>query len=224
MSKATFAEVCEDIMGRLSADWDPYQPLGIPTQLLDELANEATALGLVIPVSIEAQANGKATCHLVGRFSASDFVLWDDGPGWVRVDSISRWEDVISAVRKTLLEWAAYVRSERFVVEPPADNEGETLKRLLAMMDDNAPRIIAIADSDSLDASEKMAAICEIDARFYGKTPADWAIMLKVSDRAIRKTKFWKFDRPRLMGDAEERFRELNPDGKLPEWMESPKP
>ena len=99
------------------------------------------------------------------------------------------------------------------------DNEAESIGRLLAMMDSNAPRIMAIADNSELSAEEQMRAICEIDVRFYGKKSPDWAKMLRVEGSAIRKTAFWRIDRRKWIGEAVAKFREQEPDSELPDWL-----
>lgn len=50
-------------------------------------------------------------------------------------------------------------------------------------------------------ADKKMRELCRIDSRFLGWDSPRWAKLLGISDPAIRKTKFWTEDRPRMIGD-----------------------
>ena len=83
----------------------------------------------------------------------------------------------------------------------PSEGEGEALSRMMAMLDDNHARIIAIADNPELDVDTKLRTIATIDQRFTGKTADELATLLKVTAAAVRKTKWWKVDRKAVLGD-----------------------
>jgi hypothetical protein len=57
--------------------------------------------------------------------------------------------------------------------------------------------ILKIAGLDK-SCNDKMREICGIDRRFIPWKSPRWAKSLQVSEAAIRNTKFWKVDRPKL--------------------------
>jgi NTP pyrophosphatase (non-canonical NTP hydrolase) len=61
-----------------------------------------------------------------------------------------------------------------------------------AIGDENAARVISIANRRDSSAERKMEEILQIDPRFAGKDSHEWAKLLGVSDAAIRKTATWK--------------------------------
>lgn len=57
-------------------------------------------------------------------------------------------------------------------------------------------RIVCSGES----ANEKMKKIYKVDRRFLGYSSEKWADLLHISAAAVRKTHFWKYERPRLIG------------------------
>jgi hypothetical protein len=71
---------------------------------------------------------------------------------------------------------------------------------IAAVVDENAVAIISMAGDASKTTDQKMRAIHAIDNRVVGWDSPKWASVLHVSDAAVRKTDWWKNDRPRLRG------------------------
>jgi hypothetical protein len=67
-----------------------------------------------------------------------------------------------------------------------------------ALLGDESQQVLNVARSGQ-SADDKMRAICGIDRRFLAYTSAQWADLLEVSDAAIRKTPFWRHDRPQAI-------------------------
>jgi hypothetical protein len=65
-----------------------------------------------------------------------------------------------------------------------------------ALLTDSAPVVLKIVQSDR-SADDKMRAIAAIDQRFFGWKSPQWAELLRVSDNAVRRTRFWTVDRKR---------------------------
>lgn len=99
---------------------------------------------------------------------------------------------------------------------------GETLKRDLELastvMDADAIRIFQIARGDG-KAENKMSAIVEIDATYWGRNSPQWADLLNVSESAIKKTDFWKIERSKHFADARALWRDRHPDKELPDEL-----
>jgi hypothetical protein len=69
----------------------------------------------------------------------------------------------------------------------------EQMQRVaLAVGDDNAAKIMAIAQRRDLSGDEKMQEIVNVDSRFGGKNSAEWGTLLGVTPAAIRGYKTWK--------------------------------
>lgn len=82
-------------------------------------------------------------------------------------------------------------------------DDGETLKRVLATMDNTQAQILAIANKSDLTVTERMRAICSVDQRFYGKESPGLAQLLDKTEGAIRNSEWWKIDRPAFLERAE---------------------
>lgn len=80
-------------------------------------------------------------------------------------------------------------------VEASTDNEGETLRRVLATMDPTQAQIMTIADKLDINANQKLRAISALDSRFYGKESPELGSLLKITASAIRQTDWWNIDR-----------------------------
>lgn len=92
-----------------------------------------------------------------------------------------------------------------------ADNEGEAIARMLALMSPEDARIIAIADKPDLSVDDKLRAIATVDVRYYGKTSEELAKIVRqkgqaVTGQAVRGTHWWKVERKAwLKKDARDR-------------------
>jgi len=81
------------------------------------------------------------------------------------------------------------------------DETSAVFKAMLALAgDENSLAIVKIACDGKMTADQKMRSIYAIDKRALGWDSPKWADVLRVSDAAIRKTDWWKIDRPRLCG------------------------
>ena len=69
---------------------------------------------------------------------------------------------------------------------------------LETLLGNEAQQILEIAQSHK-SVDDRMRAICLIDLRHLAWDSPKWANLLNVSEAAIRKTKFWKEDRPRAI-------------------------
>jgi hypothetical protein len=63
---------------------------------------------------------------------------------------------------------------------------------VLASGDENAAEIMRIGNQKDLSGELKMLAILDIDQRYAGRDSADWGVMLKVSDAAVRQYGLWR--------------------------------
>jgi hypothetical protein len=73
-----------------------------------------------------------------------------------------------------------------------------TEEAVAALLGDESRQVLKVAQSDP-SADNKMRAICAINRRFLGYKSHEWADLLGVTDAAIRKTSFWKVDRPQAI-------------------------
>jgi hypothetical protein len=94
----------------------------------------------------------------------------------------------------------------------------ELMARAGLALGDSGRRVIQIATSED-SADGKMRKIVEIDAAAWGWKSPQWGQLLNVTDRAIRKTAFWREDRPRHFAAAASRWRDLHPDSELPDEL-----
>jgi hypothetical protein len=88
--------------------------------------------------------------------------------------------------------------TEASLGEAMAGNANKVGAALEALLGDESRKILIIARSDE-NADEKMRAICGIDRRCLAWNSPLWANLLDVSDAAIRKTQFWRVDRPQAI-------------------------
>jgi len=61
-----------------------------------------------------------------------------------------------------------------------------------AVGDENAVRILAIANRSDLSGERKMEEIIRLDSRFAGKDSVEWGKLIGVSPAAIRGYGLWK--------------------------------
>jgi hypothetical protein len=109
----------------------------------------------------------------------------------------------------TLTEFEAATRGAAPLAEqaspaaPATAEQGgavEEVARALALIDSTAARIHAIASDTSKAADQRMRDIYALDRGCLGWDSGRWAALLVVSGSAVRKTDWWKQDRPRLRG------------------------
>jgi hypothetical protein len=81
--------------------------------------------------------------------------------------------------------------------ECPGDeaDDDKAMTRVLATLDSEHARIIAIANRSDLVANVKLRAICQIDARFYGKDSNEIGHLIGISPASVRQLDWWKVDR-----------------------------
>lgn len=93
------------------------------------------------------------------------------------------------------------VRLEQAEPQKPSNRKTSPLKSVRAveaLLGDDSKEILDIArGKGSVD--KKMREICGVDRRFLGWDSRQWAELLGVKSPAIRKTKFWKEDRPKAI-------------------------
>jgi hypothetical protein len=81
---------------------------------------------------------------------------------------------------------------------PPVENEKEPnleqrMERFAQVIGDkNAALIMELLNKKDLSGEEKMKEILKLDRRFTGKKSTDWAVILNVSDAAVRGYATWK--------------------------------
>lgn len=85
---------------------------------------------------------------------------------------------------------------------------GELLAKIMAIMNGN------------LSADQKMRQAAELDVCVYQYDSPKWAELTGTTDANIRKTDFWKTDRPRFIAQAREHFAAENPGERLPPWLQ----
>jgi hypothetical protein len=98
---------------------------------------------------------------------------------------------------------------------------GRELERFGLAMGETGRDVLAIANSGK-SAGERAGRICELDAAYWAwKSPA-WATLLRCSAANIRKSGFWKIDRPKHFADVIELYRDRNPDAdELPDELKN---
>lgn len=74
----------------------------------------------------------------------------------------------------------------------PGDTEEQMRRVALAVGDDNAARIIEIAQRKDRSGDEKMQELILLDKRLIGKDSGEWGTLLGVSAAAIRGYSTWK--------------------------------
>ena len=62
------------------------------------------------------------------------------------------------------------------------------------LLGEESAKVLSIANSKK-SADDKMREICGIDLQFLAYSSPEWAVLLGVTDAAIRKTTFWNEDR-----------------------------
>jgi hypothetical protein len=72
------------------------------------------------------------------------------------------------------------------------DSEQHFQRMALAVGDENAVKMMAIASRNDISADEKMQMILKLDKRFVGKDSNDWATLLRITPSAVRQTDTWK--------------------------------
>jgi hypothetical protein len=82
---------------------------------------------------------------------------------------------------------------------PTADTDDWKVALAFAA-DDNALAMVQVAQDATKSADEQMRAIYTIEQRALGWTSPRWAKLLGVTDAAVRQTRWWRIDRPRLRG------------------------
>lgn len=99
-----------------------------------------------------------------------------------------RWFHDIEILRK-LVEAKSMLEAE---IAPQPRVEEQMERIALAVGDENAAKIMAIAHQKDLSGNEKMQEILQIDLRFEGKDSTEWGALLGVSPAAVRQYKTWK--------------------------------
>jgi hypothetical protein len=108
---------------------------------------------------------------------------------------------------KRLYHWADSLLAENRNRQPLSTNESKAAPRkkvskaaaVETLLGDDGKKALEIARSDQ-SADDKMRAICAIDPnRFLQWDSPQWADLLDVTDAAIRKTPFWRKDRPKAL-------------------------
>ena len=80
--------------------------------------------------------------------------------------------------------------------EPEGKNKAA--KAIETLLDEPGEQVLKITRSKK-SSDSKMREICRIDTRFLGFDSPHWSRLLGVSEAAIRKTTFWKVDRPKAI-------------------------
>jgi hypothetical protein len=84
--------------------------------------------------------------------------------------------------------------------EQPKEDSDDTTSNLECYMqrvaeaigDDNAARILEIAQRDGLSGEQRMKLIVQLDNRFNGKNSEQWGKLLGVSAAAVRGYPYWQ--------------------------------
>lgn len=103
--------------------------------------------------------------------------------------------------------------------ESDSDRIGKLLERMGKVAGDHTTEIIQIASNPKLTCEEKVDAIYKIDGRTIGWSAPHWGKVVGFSRQMVEKTNFWKVERKKHAADAIAKFRDLNPDGDLPEEL-----
>jgi hypothetical protein len=83
---------------------------------------------------------------------------------------------------------------------PPAPAGDAESRRVAAVLEGGAhEKVLAIARGEGT-VDERMARICAADRTCLGWTSVRWARLLTTTDAAVRQTRWWRVDRPRLRG------------------------
>lgn len=143
-----------------------------------------------------------------------DHVLTDKDlkHGWTAVMSVLRLlelppltevEAALEVARRNVLSMPrppAESPSEGSATPPSLPPDENWRARVEAVADENAVAIIRIAEDVSRTTEERMRDIYTIDNRAVGWDSPKWGKVLRVTDAAVRKTNWWKIERPRLRG------------------------
>jgi hypothetical protein len=97
-------------------------------------------------------------------------------------------------------EAAEQTSSTTSAIAANADAGREVQGLLEALVDETQLEIFKVAQDSSKTSDQRMAAIYVIDNQVLGWTSAKWASVLRVSDAAVRQTRWWRNDRPKLKG------------------------
>jgi hypothetical protein len=76
-----------------------------------------------------------------------------------------------------------------------------------AIGDENAARIMAIAQRKDLSGERKMEEILRLDPRFVGRDSSEWGQLIGVKPAAVRGYKLWKL--LQKAKQSEEEYKEL---------------
>lgn len=107
-------------------------------------------------------------------------------------DEVIKWLDRFS-------EWAA-LKVKSVTGTQSTGERGDTPIEMLAdPLTLEMREIVTSRKFPSVD--KKMFELCRRDARFLSWNSPKWAKLFGTSEAAIKQTKFWKDDRPRLIGD-----------------------
>jgi hypothetical protein len=108
-------------------------------------------------------------------------------------------QDILSGNHPFTIEWQPssaqeiLARRELARTAPADQNFEQHIERLaMAVGDDTAARIMAIANNKDWSGERKMEEILRLDQRFAAKTSSEWATMLGVSNAAVRGYSTWK--------------------------------
>jgi hypothetical protein len=124
----------------------------------------------------------------------------------VNVAALSPRAELHSLVTRLLLtdegEAALYEYEQQSQAQPlitesnlPTSKASDAVRALEAMAGDEGGAVLRIVHSEK-SASDKASAICDIDKRFLAWNSTKWAELFGVKPSAIRKSPFWKKDRP----------------------------
>ena len=154
-----------------------------------------------IPSGIQVQAKG---CQILTYPRDAQVVVFD---GQILVRETWR-EYQINSDGEAALNWHRMGESE--VVKPVVPGNHTVSEETLSepkewnsvnaaefFLGEEMGKILKIAESDK-SCDDKMRKICGIDRRYIPWKSPRWAKSLNVSEAAIRNTKFWKEDLPKL--------------------------
>jgi hypothetical protein len=102
----------------------------------------------------------------------------------------------------TLVEFGEAIRRRNAAAsaapEVDAQSQGGAARPLELLVGKETKEILAIAKSDKT-VEDRMRAICAVDLRYLEWDSPTWAKLLDCTPEAVRKSDFWKLDRPRAI-------------------------
>src|SRR5262249_38208181 len=83
---------------------------------------------------------------------------------------------------------------------PTSRSDAEWISIVTSVAGQRAAALISIASDATKTTDEKMRLIYAMNGQVLGWNSSRWASVLRVSDAAVRKTHWWKSERPQLRG------------------------